>query len=105
MIGYRSNPNDVHYDTIVFVLRDIIHAINLPFIKRVNPYAFSYCKNLTLIEFSENSELETIDDFAFTETSITKMKIPKSVKIIGNNAYYNYRILYFKYLKFKKIQN
>ena len=87
IIAQKSNPNDDKYDTIVFALRDINHAIIPPYIKKICRFAFAHCRKLESIEFSENSELEIIDDYAFYKSKITKINIPKNVKIIGAHSF------------------
>lgn len=87
MIVGKSNPNIDCYDTIVFALRDIENAVIPSHIKTIKPYTFEYCQELISVELSENSELEIIDDFAFMLSSIEKIKIPKSLKYIGDNSF------------------
>lgn len=42
--------------------------------------------------FEEGSQLETIDNAVFSQNSISKVVIPKSVKTINSNAFYRNRI-------------
>lgn len=43
--------------------------------------------NIAIIDFPENSELETIQDFAFGSTFIKYIAIPSSVTKIGENTF------------------
>lgn len=47
---------------------------------------FFFCKNLKVIEFSEDSEILSIEREAFFQTSLSTISIPKNVKKIGERA-------------------
>lgn len=56
--------------------------------KRICSYAFCDCEQLSRIDFSENSELELIDDFAFKSCySLREVRIPIHVKRIGHSSF------------------
>lgn len=84
---YKSDPLNENYDQLIIASRNINGNIIIPsFIKKICPYAFSDCKNITSIEFEENSELQIIDKYAFTNSSIQKISLPRSLKKIRNRA-------------------
>ena len=51
----------------------------------IGAYAFSACKNLKEIFFSEG--LETIEDWAFISCAIEEITLPTTIKSIGENAF------------------
>lgn len=69
---------------------DISNVIKITIGNQVTkiPYAIFYQKNqITEVQFEENSQLITIEDFTFQETSITQINIPASVETIGLQAF------------------
>lgn len=63
--------------TIRNIVTDIQHEV------------FSNCENLVIVEFEQNSGLETIGSFAFENCSqLQSMIVPNSVTSIGENAFY-----------------
>lgn len=84
----KSDQNSDVYDTLHFARRDIEEATIPPFIKYISPSAFNTCRKLRKIQFSENSELISIESNSLSETSIENITIPSHVKSIGYNAFY-----------------
>ena len=85
----KSNKNNENYDILCFARRDIEQVIIPSYIKRISSYAFDCCKRLKNIEFSENSELETIGEYSFCNSAIENISIPSSLKRIERNAFEN----------------
>jgi hypothetical protein len=58
-------------------------------VQKINAYAFWSCKNLSVITFESDSQLEKIGESAFYECkSLSKITIPKSVTKIGDGAFW-----------------
>ena len=54
----------------------------------INQYAFSSCSALAAVTFGDNSQLESIGNYAFQFCrNLTSIKIPSSVKSIGDYAF------------------
>lgn len=65
-----------------------ITAIVIPAsIKLIGKSAFQLCKNLTNISFEDNSQLTTIENFAFSSSGINEITIPEGVVSIGKSAF------------------
>lgn len=75
----KSNLNNFFHDVLLFARRDIEDATIPSFIIMIAPYAFAECKNLQKIDFEDNSELISIGEYAFLNSSITSIKIPSTV--------------------------
>ena len=56
-------------------------------LKEIGIRAFSKCKNLAEVELSEG--LKRLSISCFCESGLEKIRIPASVEIIDNNAFYN----------------
>lgn len=66
-----------------------ICSIEIP--KNVNSIgksAFSDCKNLKFIKLDDDSNLSSIDDYAFKDSSLHCFTIPSSVSNINSTAFY-----------------
>jgi hypothetical protein len=50
---------------------------------------FRDCTSLTTVNFTEGNQLETIPDYAFSNTGITSINMPSTVTTIGNYAFGN----------------
>lgn len=50
---------------------------------------FRDCTSLTTVNFAEGNQLETIPDYAFSNTGITSINMPSTVTTIGNYAFGN----------------
>ena len=85
MLFGKSNPNNENYDSLVFACRNIDKAIIPSFIKQIKSSAFSECKKLNEIEFSENSELYSIEENAFAFLKIRSFFIPSHVEELKDN--------------------
>lgn len=53
--------------------------------KVIGAYAFAACTNLEEVIFEEG--VETIEDWAFISCNITKIRLPESLRSVGNNAF------------------
>lgn len=85
MLLTKSDKNSETYDILVFARRDITKAIIPSFIKRINSSAFSECKSLTEIQFTENSELLSIGKNAFTFSLIENFWLPPKLETLEDN--------------------
>lgn len=98
LIGKSDDESDI-YDVLLFARRNIEIAVIPSFIKKICQSTFSECKQIQSIIFTENSELESIGDFAFADSSISTITLPSSVIEIGSNAFNqckNLKNLYFQ---------
>ena len=83
----KSEVNRNNFDTIIFADRKIKN-VNIPkSIKYINSNAFFYCKNLTNVDFPNDSELKIIRSGAFSNTNIQKITIPKNVCKIEQHCF------------------
>lgn len=85
----KSDPNSQVYDSIAYALRDITHAFIPASIRRICPFAFHRCYNLKSIEFSENSNLQTIEEHSFAFCGLETIKIPSAVKHLKASCFLN----------------
>ena len=83
----KSNKTKNFYDVLEFACRDINKVLIPSTIKRISPFAFSECHNLSKIEFSHDSQLASIGNDAFAFCNVEKIFIPNNVKNIGLNAF------------------
>ena len=65
--------------------RDIKTVIIPGSCKVIGAYSFASCKNLTEVTLEEG--VEVIEDWAFINCNIDKIKLPKSLKSVGGNAF------------------
>lgn len=56
-------------------------------VKSIGEDAFYMCDNLEEVTFAEDSELTTIDDWAFEGSGVKSLVLPDKVKIIGEHAF------------------
>lgn len=78
-----------NFDCFVFCSRDV-KGITIPScIKHISPFSFSDCKNLQKVEFASDSKLQTIENSAFSSSSIEAITIPSEVNRIGKSAFFN----------------
>lgn len=111
MILGKSNPNNVDFDVLHFVIRDvllknvkipsfvkiigtsafercIINSFTIPSqVTEICEIAFFWCVDLYQIEFEENSNLKKIGSESFQYSSIEKILIPSSVVQICECAF------------------
>lgn len=83
----KSDVKSDDYDTIVFAFDTFTNVVIPSFIKTISPYSFYKNKKLTMALFSEDSQLVSIGESCFSETSLTMILIPKHVKEIGTGAF------------------
>ena len=58
-------------------------------VKTIHKRAFENCRSLSSVTFAENSQLQTIDHWAFYECiNLKALEIPEGVTTIGNGAFY-----------------
>lgn len=70
MIIGKSSIEQSNYDCLVFCVRDI-KQIKIPnFIEHICTFSFNKCKKLEIVEFSDDSKLQTIDKDAFSHLYI-----------------------------------
>ena len=63
-----------------------IENITIPkHVKRIERYTFQYCDKLKCLEFSEDSELVSFEDSAFSFSTIEKLFIPSKVEKLNQN--------------------
>ena len=87
MIIGKSSLESKNFDVIVYCIKSA-KTIEIPsFIKTIGSYAFYECENLQQIEIPTNSELETIEKYAFSYTSIEKFTIPPHLTKICKGAF------------------
>ena len=82
LIG-KSNLESDDFDVLYFARRDLEEAVIPSFIKVINSNAFEDCKTLKTVIFSEDSNLERIENNAFSKTLIQNISIPDKVVKIG----------------------
>lgn len=63
--------------------------VNIPAtVNRIDGYAFDECYSLKKVDFLGDT-IDHIGAYAFSETSITAIKLPKGLKHIANSLFYN----------------
>lgn len=74
-----------------------LSSINFPSsLKYIGHQAFIYCYSITSISL-ENTKVEYIGNFSFSETNFNKFVCPRTLKVIGSFAfYYNYGMTTFE---------
>lgn len=66
-------------------------------IEKIEKRAFYLCGNLTSVEFSEESKLSLIEDYAFASChNLKSINLPSSLTYIGKRAFSNTSINYIK---------
>lgn len=99
ILGKSDKKSDI-FDIIILSRRNIKNIVIPSFIKYIAPYAFSQCQKIESIEFSKNSQLQIIDDYAFSFSFVEEILIPKTVTYINDNAFCNCDKL--RIIKFEK---
>ena len=107
----KSDIEQEDYDTFVFMTRDSVE-VNIPStIKIIGPHAFScsalasivipshitkisedafsFCQQLTRVEFEPNSELRTIEKCAFQYSNLVSIVIPSHVTQICKRTFFD----------------
>lgn len=54
----------------------------------IKNHAFAYAKNLTILNFEENSKVEIIEYGAFSNTALISVTLPNSLITIGSQAFF-----------------
>lgn len=72
LIG-KSDPMSEIYDVLLFARRDIEKAVIPSFIKKIGKYAFNCCNKLKEVKFTKDSQLEVIEEGAFSYSSFRKI--------------------------------
>lgn len=86
ILGKIDSKSDI-FDVLVYSLQDV-ETIKIPsFIKRIAPFAFYASSSLQVVDIDENSELQSIGKFAFANSSIESIFIPKNVSQIEKSAF------------------
>ena len=88
LIG-KSYPKNKSFDVLFFAQRSIQNVKIPSFIKHIASSAFHRCKLIQKVEFSKDSELQSIGDSSFANSSLKSIKIPPHVKKIGEHAFFN----------------
>lgn len=83
---------------ILFARRDIKNVTIPSYIKKISPYSFSKCQFLSEVNFEKNSQLQIIDDYAFSVSPIDNISIPSSVTKIGKYAFSGCKIKNIEFL-------
>ena len=83
----KSDPKSSIYDVLVFARRNIENAIIPSFIKRIALYAFCNCYLLENVIFTKNSELISIDESAFDNSSLGCITFPSHLKYIKRDSF------------------
>ena len=66
----------------------IITEIKIPAsVKTIEAYAFMRCKELGIVTFAPDSQLELINGWAFQETALTQITIPASITTFDGEAF------------------
>lgn len=68
------------------VIQKVVFGKNL---KKIRYGILQNCPNLTEVDFSNANKLEEIGERAFYDCNINNLSIPKCVKVIGKEAFYN----------------
>lgn len=85
----KADDQSIHFDTLVFACRDIKQVTIPSQIKRIEPFCFDECNKLKMVNFSPDSQLTSIEQYAFYNTSIEEISIPSHVNRIGNLAFFD----------------
>ena len=88
LVVQSTEENKNVFDSIIFVNR-CIQKVEIPsFIRKICSFAFSRCKNLISINFSDDSNLCEIGNYAFYQSSILHAVIPRKTSEIGQYAFH-----------------
>ena len=82
ILGKSTSKNDVsnNFDVVYFAPRNIEETSIPSYVKKINSFAFSGCKNFNKILIPKNSKLEVFCDESFSFTAIDYLFIPKQIK-------------------------
>lgn len=90
----KSGIQKSNYDSLIFAKRDIEIAVIPEFIKCIWSYSFENCNKIKQIKVTENSELQIIGEYAFSESSIHNIQIPKGLNTISKMSFFNCKHLH-----------
>lgn len=83
----KSDISTDDFDVIIFAPRNVTNVVIPSFIKKIASCAFYNCFNLKKVEFSNDSQLQIIDSYAFGLTRIESITIPSKVTRIGTKSF------------------
>lgn len=94
---YELNEEDLtativgsdHFLTFIEISRSVNYQSNEYIITSIGKLSFAYHNEILDINFSEDSELQTIEDEAFSHSLIHSIQIPSSCTKIGKKAFLN----------------
>lgn len=86
-----KTKNDI-FDVIIFARINIEKVIIPSFIKKIAPYAFYNCKKIKQLIFQDDMKLETIEKYAFSNSSIDQIIISSPLQDIKNVNFNNENI-------------
>lgn len=98
IIGRSESENNHEFEILHFVSRKIKRFVVPSSIKYIDAYAFSECFDLREVLFEDNSQLISIDDYAFSNTPIESILFPCKLNHIGDFAFafcYNLKSIVF----------
>lgn len=75
----KSSIEQENYDVLAFCNRSAMNVKIPSFIKRIEKYAFNYCKMMIKFEIPNDSELQIIENKAFSKSSIDSLYIPSNL--------------------------
>ena len=85
----KTSKNSENFDVLVFCDRSIENITIPKFIKYIGPYSFHDCTQLKTVEILNDSELLSIENFAFSGSTIESISISPSVIQTCDSAFYN----------------
>lgn len=84
----KTDPKSEDWDVLLFAPRNIKYIKISSFFKRIDSYAFDRCSSLQKVEFSNDSKLTSIGEYAFAYSSFENILIPENVTNIDDNAFF-----------------
>lgn len=84
----KSTLDADDFDVLEFAARDIENVKIPSFIKTIGVCAFDNCKKIKNVDIQEDSNLQSIEDDCFYESSVVSFFVPPHVKQIGKSAFY-----------------
>lgn len=74
----KSDIYTSNYEYLIFAKKTIVEVIIPPSVQFISPFAFSNYKSLKKVIFPEDSQLQIIHRYAFSDSSIESLTIPSS---------------------------
>lgn len=65
-----------------FARSDVRKAVVPASVKRIEQYAFTKCRSLEKVTFSDDSALEKIDSFAFFQSALRSFEAPTGLRML-----------------------